>query len=59
MGKPPVPFILERQLFRCASATRIQAAWRGHVLRCTLSDTLASCVIVSRAGVCIQRWWRY
>ncbi|CAM9902934.1 unnamed protein product [Ectocarpus sp. 6 AP-2014] len=59
MGKPPVPFILERQLLRCASATRIQAAWRGHVLRWTLSDTLASCVIVSRAGVCIQRWWRY
>lgn len=59
MGKPPVPFILERQLIRCASATRIQAAWRGHVLRWTLSDTLASCVIVSRAGVCIQRWWRY
>ncbi|CAN0006826.1 unnamed protein product [Ectocarpus sp. 12 AP-2014] len=59
MGKPPVPFILERPLFRCASATRIQAAWRGHVLRWTLSDTLASCVIVSRAGVCIQRWWRY
>ncbi len=59
VGKPPVPFILEGQLVRCASATRIQAAWRGHVLRWVLLDTLASCVIVGRAGVCIQRWWRY
>lgn len=59
VGERPVPFILERQLFRCASATRIQAAWRGHVLRWVLLDTLASCVIVGRAGVCIQRWWRY
>lgn len=59
VGKPPVPFILERQLVRCASATRIQAAWRGHVLRWVLLDTLTSCVIVGRAGVCIQRWWRY
>lgn len=57
--KPPVPFILERHLIRCASATRIQAAWRGHVLRWVLLDTLASCIIVARAGVCIQRWWRY
>lgn len=59
VGKPPVPFILERHLLRCASATRIQAAWRGRVLRWVLLDTLASCVIVARAGVCIQRWWRY
>ena len=57
--KPPVPFVLERHLIRCASATRIQAAWRGRVLRWLLLDTLASCIIVARAGVCIQRWWRY
>lgn len=57
--KRPVPFILERHLIRCASATRIQAAWRGHVLRWLMLDTLASCLIVERAGVCIQRWWRY
>lgn len=55
----PVPYILERHLFRCAAATRLQAAWRGHVLRWNLVDTLASCLIVARAGVCIQRWWRY
>lgn len=58
-GKPLVPFILERHLSRCASATRIQAAWRGHVLRWNLLETLASCLIVARAGLCIQRWWRY
>lgn len=58
-GKPPVPFVLERHLMRCASATRIQAAWRGRTLRWVLLDTLASCIIVARAGVCIQRWWRY
>lgn len=57
--RPPVPFILEGHLMRCASATRIQAAWRGHVLRWVMLDTLASCMIVERAGVCIQRWWRY
>lgn len=57
--RPPVPFILERHLMRCASATRIQAAWRGHVLRWVMLDTLASCMIVERAGDCIQRWWRY
>lgn len=59
LGSPPVPFILERHLSRCASATRIQAAWRGHRVRWVMLDTLASCIIVARAGVCIQRWWRY
>lgn len=59
VAKHPVPYILERHLFRCAAATRLQAAWRGHVLRWNLVDTLASCLIVARAGVCIQRWWRY
>lgn len=59
MGKPPVPFVLERHLIRCASATRIQAAWRGRVLRWVLLDTLASCTIMARAGVCVQRWWRH
>lgn len=59
VGKPPVPFILERHLIRCASATRIQAAWRGRALRWVLLDTLASCIIVVRAGVCVQRWWRH
>lgn len=59
VAKHPVPYILERHLFRCAAATRLQAAWRGHVLRWNLVDTLASCLNVARAGVCIQRWWRY
>lgn len=54
----PVPYMLERDLFRCASATRIQAIWRGFVLRWNLLEPLASCMIVTRAGVCIQRWWR-
>ncbi|CAM9206404.1 unnamed protein product [Hapterophycus canaliculatus] len=58
-GKLPVPFILGRHLSRCASATRIQAAWRGHRVRWFMLDTLASCIIVARAGVCIQRWWRF
>lgn len=57
-GKRPVLCLLERHLFRCAAATRIQAAWRGHVLRWNLLETLASCLIVGRAGICIQRWWR-
>lgn len=57
--QPPVPFVLERHLIRLASATRIQAAWRGRVLRWVLLDTLASCIIVARAGICIQRWWRH
>ncbi|CAN0152886.1 unnamed protein product, partial [Scytosiphon promiscuus] len=59
MGKAPVPFILGRHLSRCASATRIQAIWRAHRVRWVMSDTLASCIIVARAGVCIQRWWRF
>lgn len=57
-GKHPVPYILERHMLRCSAVTRIQAAWRGHVLRWNLLETLASCLIVARAGVCIQRWWR-
>lgn len=57
-GTAPVPYILEKYLFRCAAATRLQAAWRGHVLRWNLLETLASCLIVTRAAVCVQRWWR-
>lgn len=57
-GTTPVPCILEKYLLRCAAATRLQAAWRGHVLRWNLLETLASCLIVARAAVCIQRWWR-
>lgn len=57
-GKPPIPCILELHLFRHAAATRIQAAWRGYLLRWNLLETLASCLIVARAGLCIQRWWR-
>ena len=57
-GKRPTPCILEIHLFRLAAATRIQAAWRGHMSRRNLLETLASCLVVVRAGVCIQRWWR-
>lgn len=57
-GKPPIPCILELHLFRHAAATRIQAGWRGHVLRWNLLESLVSCLIVARAGLCIQRWWR-
>ncbi|CAM9392103.1 unnamed protein product, partial [Choristocarpus tenellus] len=53
-----VPTILEHQLYRCAAVTRIQAAWRGHVLRWNLLPSLTSCVIILRATICIQRWWR-
>lgn len=58
-GKPPVPFIFERHMFRCAATTRIQAAWRGHVCRWNLLTPLTSCLIVSRAAICLQRWWRH
>lgn len=54
-----VPYIFERHLLRCAAATRVQAAWRGHESRQSLLVPLASCLIVARAVVCLQRWWRY
>lgn len=57
-GRPPVPNILELHMFRCAAATRVQAVWRGHVSRWNLSAPLASCLILYRAVVCLQRWWR-
>lgn len=58
-GRPPVPTILERHMLRCAAATRVQAAWRGHVCRWNLLAPLTSCMMVSRAVICLQRWWRY
>lgn len=58
-GRPPVPNILERHMFRCAAATRVQAAWRGHVCRWNMLTPLTSCLIVSRAVICLQRWWRH
>lgn len=59
LGGPPVPNILERHMFRCAAATRVQAAWRGHVCRWNILAPLTSCMMVSRAVICLQRWWRY
>ncbi|CAM9438906.1 unnamed protein product, partial [Discosporangium mesarthrocarpum] len=53
-----VPTILEPHLRRAAASTRLQAAWRGHVLRWNLLPSLSACLVVSRGAVCIQRWWR-
>lgn len=57
-GASGVPYIFQRHLLRCAVATRLQAAWRGHVTRWNLMAPLTSCIVVARAALCLQRWWR-
>lgn len=59
ISSSPVPYIFPHHLIRCAAATRVQAVWRGYVSRWNVLLPLATCLILERATVCLQRWWRY
>ncbi|CAJ1353300.1 unnamed protein product [Effrenium voratum] len=55
----PVPFLPERFVKQAAAALCVQAAWRAHRERCSLSCNLRTAATLRRCALCIQRCWRW
>ena len=55
----PVPFLPERFVKQASAVLRVQAAWRAHRERCSLSCNLKTAATIRRCALCIQRCWRW
>lgn len=55
----PVPFVTEKAAIEIAAATSIQASFRAHLVRQHLSCGLRAAIVMRRAALCIQRYWRW
>jgi len=55
----PVPFLNERTVRHIIAATMIQSAWRALKARAELPCGLLTVVVIRRATLCIQRFWRW
>ncbi|CAK9059374.1 unnamed protein product [Durusdinium trenchii] len=55
----PVPFLPERFVKQASAVLCLQAAWRAHRERCSLSCNLKTAATIRRCALCIQRCWRW
>merc|ERR1719313_432974 len=53
----PFPFLPEQLIREACAATSIQALWRAHHTRCSLSVSLRGAAALRRSVLCIQRCW--
>eukprot|EP00742_Colponemidia_sp_Colp-10_P007263 GILJ01007807.1.p1 GENE.GILJ01007807.1~~GILJ01007807.1.p1 ORF type:complete len:1227 (-),score=171.45 GILJ01007807.1:179-3859(-) len=58
-GQQPIMILYEIYAKRAAATVSIQSAWRAYLTRKKLRPTIAERVVVWRAVICVQRWWRW
>uniref|UniRef100_A0A0G4HH16 Uncharacterized protein n=1 Tax=Chromera velia CCMP2878 TaxID=1169474 RepID=A0A0G4HH16_9ALVE len=58
-GRMPIVFVMGAQLREVAAVVSIQSAWRAHRTRTALSVSVGRALLVRRAIICIQTFWKW